>query len=100
MKKIFIYIFTAFLIAGGISIFAGQDRDFSENENRYLTKLSDVLSADILSGEFQQQFMSYTSDQMPGRDELTAAATAVKKASGRKDIGGAYLGKDGFYFDK
>lgn len=100
MKKIFIYIFTAFLIAGGISIFAGHDRSFSENENRYLTKLSDVLSADILSGEFQQQFMSYTSDQMPGRDGLTAAATAVKKASGRKDIGGAYLGRDGFYFDK
>lgn len=100
MKRIFIYIFTAFLIAGGISIFAGQDRDFSENENRYLTKFSDVLSANVLSGEFQQQFMSYTSDQMPGRDELMAAATAVKKASGRKDIGGAYLGKDGFYFDK
>ena len=55
MKKLFIYIFTACLIAGGISVFAGADRSFSENENRYLTKLSDVLSADILSGEFQQQ---------------------------------------------
>ena len=100
MKRLFIYIFTACLIAGGISVFAGTDRSFSENENRYLTKLSDVLSADILSGEFQQQLMDYTSDQMPGRDLLTASATAVKKASGRKDIGGAYLGRDGFYFDK
>ena len=100
MKKLFIYIFTACLIAGGISVFAGADRSFSENENRYLTKLSDVLSADILSGEFQRQLMSYTSDQMPGRDLLTASATAVKKLSGRKDIGGAYIGRDGFYFDK
>ena len=100
MKRLFIYIFTACLIAGGISVFAGTDRSFSENENRYLTKLSDVLSTDILSGEFQQQLMDYTSDQMPGRDLLTASATAVKKASGRKDIGGAYLGREGFYFDK
>lgn len=100
MKKIFIYIFTAFLIAGGISIFAGTDKAFSENENRYLTKLSDVISADILSGEFQQQFMSYTSDQMPERDNLVAFATAIKKASGRKDIGGVYLGREGFYFNK
>ena len=100
MKRLFIYIFTACLIAGGISVFAGADRSFSENENRYLTKLSDVVSADILSGEFQQQLMSYTSDQIPGRDMLTASATAVKKASGRKDIGGAYIGRDGFYFDK
>ena len=59
-----------------------------------------MLSADILSGEFQQQLMDYTSDQMPGRDLLTASATAVKKLSGRKDIGGAYIGRDGFYFDK
>ena len=100
MKTLFIYRFTACLSAGGISVFAATDRSFPENENRYLTKLSDVLSADILSGEFQQQLMDYTSDQMPGRDLLTASATAVKKASGRKDIGGAYLGRDGFYFDK
>ena len=38
MKRLFIYIFTACLIAGGISVFAGTDRSFSENENRYLTK--------------------------------------------------------------
>ena len=52
MKRLFIYIFTACLIAGGISVFAGADRSFSENENRYLTKLSDVLSADILRENF------------------------------------------------
>lgn len=100
MKKLYLYIFTAILLAGGISVFAGADRAFSENENRYLTKLSDVASADVISGEFQQQLMNYTNDQMPGRDIFMASATAVKKASGRKDIGGAYIGRDGYYFDK
>ena len=89
-----------FLVVLCVGTIVTPEVSFSENENRYLTKLSDVLSADILSGEFQQQLMDYTSDQMPGRDLLTASATAVKKLSGRKDIGGAYIGRDGFYFDK
>lgn len=100
MKKLFVYAFAAMLAFTGVAVFAGGDRAFSENENRKLTVASDVVSADVLSGDFQKELTEYSSDQFPGRDFLTRLATEIKKKTGRKDIGGAYIGKDGFYFEK
>ena len=44
MKKFFVYGFALLLAITGVSVFAGGDRSFSENENRYLTILGDVTS--------------------------------------------------------
>ena len=100
MKKILIYVFTALLALTGVSVFAGGDQSFSDNENRQLTVISDVAGADVLSGAFQRELTSYSSDQIPGRDLCMTTATVLKKLTGRKDIGGAYIGEDGFYFNK
>lgn len=100
MKKFFVYGFALLLAITGVSVFAGGDRSFSENENRYLTILGDVTSVGVTSGEFQKQLTAYGSDQMPGRDFFMEASTSVKKLTGREDIGDVYLGEDGFYFEK
>ncbi|MGN0733681.1 MAG: DHHW family protein [Emergencia sp.] len=100
MRKIFIYAFTALLAFTGVSVFAGGDQSFSDNENRQLTVFSDVAGADVLSGGFQSELTSYSNDQIPGRDLCMETATFLKKIAGRKDIGGAYIGEDGFYFNK
>lgn len=100
MKKTFIFLFTAVLAVTGLCVFAGEDRVFSDNENRQLTVMDDVMTESVRTGDFQKALTEYSSDQMPGRDSLMALATAVKKITGRKDIGGAYIGRDGFYFDK
>ncbi len=103
MKKfylIFICTFFAAIIVPTAVIFASADRDFSDNENRTLqtAPLFDLES--VLSGDFQSELTDYLSDQFPLRDKLTALGTRAKKLLGYRDIGGAYLGSDGYYFEK
>lgn len=103
MKKFhiaLIAVFIAIITLPAVFVFAGTDKEFSENENRML-QTAPVLSLDnILSGSFQEKVTAYISDQFPARDTWTRLGTDVKKLAGFKDIGGAYLGKDGYYIEK
>ena len=71
------------------------DRSFSENENRYLEQTPAPEKQTVLSGSYQSELETWMADQFPGRDALMALGTAVKKTAGYRDIGGAYLGRDG-----
>ena len=103
MKKFhiaLIAVFIAIITLPAVFVFAGTDKEFSENENRML-QTAPVLSLDnILSGSFQEKITDYISDQFPARDTWTRLGTDVKKLAGFKDIGGAYLGDDGYYMEK
>lgn len=82
------------------SFFLTPDREFSDNENRYL-QLTPKLSWDnILSGKFMKDAEDYTSDQILLRDFWTAARSVMQRAEGKEDISGAYLGADGRYFTR
>ena len=98
------YIITgAFLVAiGGISVgsLLAKDREFSPNENRYLSGLPKCSVERILSGDFQDDLEKYLNDQILGRDQWITAKTALQKTCGDTDIGGAYVGKDGYDFEK
>lgn len=103
MKKIGIAISVTFLVlVGGISAlgFLVKDREFSENENRYLASAPGFTIADFMSGDFQENLESYLNDQIWLRDGWITIKTAVQKACGDTDIGGAYVGRDGYDFEK
>ena len=100
-KKEFISVvlFTAVLAAGGVAAAQGQ-KEYSDNENRYLTQFPPVNVEDVMAGETQEELTNAFNDQFPGRDGWTGLSTRVKKWIGMKDIGGVYLGKDHYYFEK
>ena len=103
MKKLKYIQMIAFLaIIGGISLasFAIKDREFSENENRYLAKVPDITIDKILDCSFQDQAEEYLKDQVCLRDEWITVKTFFEKSTGNTDIGGAYVGKDGYDFEK
>jgi hypothetical protein len=88
-------------IAGisGLSL-ATKDREFSPNENRYLAE-APMLSVDnLMSGKFQDDLEDYLRDQICFRDGWITVKTAIQKACGNTDIGGAYVGSDGYDFEK
>lgn len=80
--------------------FLATDRAFSENENRYLAKFPTISIDDILECDFQDGLEEYLNDQIWGRDAWITIKTAIQKAVGDTDIGGAYVGKDGYDFEK
>lgn len=95
-----IALFFAIITLPAVLVLAGNDKDFSENENRMLQTAPELSLDSVLSGNFQEELTSYISDQFPARDTWTSLGTDVKKLAGFKDIGGAYLGKDGYYIEK
>ena len=90
------------LVIGGISVgsLLAKDRDFSPNENRYLSGVPTFSVDRIFSGDFQEDLENYLNDQILGRDQWITAKTALQKTCGDTDIGGAYVGKDGYDFEK
>ncbi len=89
-------------ILGLLGLFAAAppQRDFSENENRYLEKIPKADFDGVMSGKFQEKTEKALSDQMPMRDFMAGASTSAKKLLGLKDAGGVYFAKDGYYIAK
>lgn len=89
-----------FLVLISIGSFVAKDREFSENENRYLAQFPEISLDSILNCDFQDGLEKYINDQILGRDEWITIKTAIQKFVGDTDIGGAYVGKDGYDFEK
>lgn len=89
-----------FLVLISVGSFVAKDREFSENENRYLTQFPEISIDSILNCDFQDALEKYINDQIWGRDEWITIKTAIQKFVGNTDIGGAYVGKDGYDFEK
>lgn len=103
MKKqsmVFPLLIFGLLLGLGAGILCSGDREFSENENRYLNVRPQITVQGMLDGKNQEQINDFLSDQFPGRDFFMSFATAIKRCVGYEDIGGVYLGKDHFYFEK
>ena len=102
MKKlylIFIALFAAVIVVPSVWVFASEDVSFSDNENRMLQTAPELNGETVLSGKFQDELNEYITDQFPARDTWTAVGSRVKMLAGMKDIGGAYIGADGYYFE-
>ena len=103
MKKVRIIIIIVFIgffvLISGTSLII-KDREFSPNENRYLAETPELPWDNILSGKFQDGLEDYLRDQVCFRDGWITVKTGIQKACGDTDIGGAYVGKDGYDFEK
>lgn len=103
MKKVRIIIIIVFIVffvlISGTSLII-KDREFSPNENRYLAETPELSWDNILSGKFQDGLEDYLRDQVCFRDGWITVKTGIQKACGDTDIGGAYVGKDGYDFEK
>lgn len=103
MKKVRIIITIVFIgffvLISGVSLII-KDREFSPNENRYLAEMPELSWDNIMSGKFQDGLEDYLRDQVCFRDGWITVKTGIQKACGDTDIGGAYVGKDGYDFEK
>lgn len=96
-------LFCAFI--GGFLVLqlALPDRDFSPQENRYLSQLPVPVpddftlswpirdSGDFFTGKLMGEFETYVTDQFPGRDGWISAKAAGEFALGKRENNGVYL---------
>lgn len=69
---------------------------FSDTENRYLAQKPDFRLDTLADGSFGRQYEEYLSDQFPFRDGWIRMKTAAELAQFKREIGGVFVGKDGF----
>lgn len=84
----------------GCFLFLRPQRTFSENENRCLSTFKHPTISDFLDTSMQKNFTDSANDQFIGRDFWMKFATTLQHNSGFQNIGGVYLGKDGYYFER
>ena len=82
----FFVLFIAIIAIGSL---IAKDRDFSENENRYLAEIPKFTIEGFLKGDFQEDLENYLNDQVIGRDHWISFKSAVERTTGNTDIGGA-----------
>jgi len=99
-ERIAVILFLTSLWIVLLSIFLVNDKEYSENENRYLTTKPDISMEDVTSGKFMDTFETYLNDQFPLRDKWIALKTDIQRLFGKTDINGTYLGSDGYLFEK
>jgi len=96
-KKYSIFItvlFCLFIFGFGIAQFIVPDREFSEQENRFLAGFKAPTWATLQSGKFMEDFEDYITDQFPLRDGWIKLKARCEKTMGKQENNGVYLGTD------
>lgn len=100
VNVIFIVVFMIMIVFVPVYMFFADDRDFSENENRYLSEKPRLTMDNILTGKYFRDFEGYVDDQFAFRESLYEFKTKIQKKVGNRDINGVYLADDSYLIEK
>ena len=70
------------------------DRDFSENENRYLEQMPKFTFSKLFNGKFTSDFEDYVTDQFAFRNSWTALKARAELIIGKDENKGIFLCED------
>lgn len=88
-------IFLAFIGAFFILNLVLPDRQFSEQENRYLQMRPEFSFKSLFSGDYTSKFETYTTDQFTLRDEWITLKAASELALGKQENNDVHLCENG-----
>lgn len=97
-KKYSIFItvlFCLFTFGFEAALVLTPSRDFSEQENRFLTQFKAPTADTLRSGKFMENFEKYVSDQFPLRDQWIRLKARSERLLGKQENNKVYFGTDG-----
>lgn len=97
--------FTIAVLSSIILIFTvmdliGDDRLFSEAENRVLAPRPEFTLEALFQGKFTEDYEAYVTDQFVGRDKWIGVKTYMDIFLRKKEVGGVYLGAEGYLIER
>lgn len=87
------------LIFTAVDLLQG-DRLFSETENRMLASKPEFTMKALFEGNYTKDYETYVTDQFVSRDKWISLKTYTDIALQKKEIGGVYLGADGYLIEQ
>lgn len=77
-----------------------EDRIYSDWEKRMLAVRPEFSVEALVDGSYGEAYENWLIDQFPGRDLWIGWKTRCELLLGKKEIGGIYIGKDGYLFSE
>ena len=93
------YLIAAVTVLFTIAFLLLPKQRFSENENRYLQTFPAFSFRALKEGTFTDQLLSYCSDHFPLRDRFMTIKSEAEILSGKKEVNGIYIAKDGYLIE-
>ena len=90
-----IVCFLLFIFGFAVASFISEDREFSENENRYLQQAPEFSWKKLEKGEFTSDIESYMSDQIFMKDQLVSLKTVTDRTLLKNYQNGVYFNRFG-----
>lgn len=94
MKKIISILISIIIFCIALIFLVAPKKEFSYNENRYLTKFPTLNIENIISGKFMTQLDDYISDNFPFRESLLSFKSILYKRLGVYKQNDVYYGND------
>lgn len=93
-NKIFFAAFILLWLAAAVYNAVKPSADFSENENRWLSKFPKYSTGDLLEGKFMGGVENYVNDRFILRDYWISMQSVLEYAAGKRESNGVFICSD------
>lgn len=99
-NKILVSTFVLYISVFFVLFVIIKDKDFSELENRKLSKFPKFTLERLMNKEFGDEFETYLADQFPLRDKFISIKSSSEYVLQKKENNGVYIGDNGMFIEK
>lgn len=99
-RKIPVLLIWGMIVLFTVMLCAGKKKEFSEQENRYLSSFPEFSWETLKEGDYTADLESWLADHFPFRDVFMGVKTGFELAIGSREINGVYIAEDGYLIEK
>ena len=92
--KFLVIALGVFVLIMGSLIFILPQKNFSEKENRYLSKIPSFSVRKVMNGSYAKEMSDFYTDQFPLRNIATSIYALSERCMGKKNVGGVICCKE------
>lgn len=100
IKKMITILLCVGILSLSIWLLLSPKKDFSENENRYLTKFPVLSAKSMLDGTYTESLSDWLADHFPQRDFFVGLKSQTEILSGKKEINHIYIAKEDYLIEQ
>lgn len=100
IKKVVMILLCVIILSLSTGLLLSPKKDFSENENRYLTKFPTLSAKNVLNGTYTESLNDWLADHFPERDFFVGLKSQTEILIGRKEINHIYVAKDDYLIEQ
>ncbi|MDE6620193.1 MAG: hypothetical protein K2K74_06840 [Lachnospiraceae bacterium] len=99
IKRAVVFLICIGILSMAVCFLISPKKEFSENENRYLTKLPPLSAKAVFDGAYTDSINDWLADHFPQRDFFVGLKSRAEIAVGRKEINHIYVAEDDYLIE-